>query len=54
MRSREVPFVLEDGQFIGRLVYEPMVEAPHQLYGEAGRSNYQGQGLKLSKHFRDG
>jgi len=51
VRSREVPFILEDGQFIGRLVYEPMVEAPNELYGEAGSSNYQGQGLKLSKHF---
>jgi len=51
VRSREVPFILEDGQYIGRLVYEPMVEAPDALYGEAGFSNYQGQGLKLSKHF---
>jgi dCTP deaminase len=51
VRSREVPFVLEDGQFIGRLVYEQMAEAPQTLYGEGGVSNYQGQGLKLSKHF---
>jgi dCTP deaminase len=51
VRSREVPFVLEDGQFIGRLVYEQMAEAPRTLYGEGGVSNYQGQGLKLSKHF---
>lgn len=51
VRSREVPFILEDGQFIGRLVYEPMAEAPGALYGESGASNYQGQGLKLSKHF---
>ncbi len=51
VRSRDVPFILEDGQFVGRLVYEPMVEQPQALYGEAGRSNYQGQGLKLSKHF---
>ncbi len=51
VRSREVPFILEDGQFIGRLVYEPMAEPPSALYGEAGVSNYQGQGLKLSKHF---
>jgi dCTP deaminase len=52
VRSREVPFILEDGQFIGRLVYEQMAEAPEAVYGEAGVSNYQGQGLKLSKHFR--
>ena len=51
VRSREVPFVLEDGQFIGRLVYERMAETPGALYGESGVSNYQGQGLKLSKHF---
>jgi dCTP deaminase len=52
VRSHEVPFILEDGQVIGRLVYEKMAEAPQALYGEGGLSNYQGQGLKLSKHFR--
>lgn len=52
VRSHEVPFVLEDGQVIGRLVYEKMAAAPQLLYGQAGLSNYQGQGLKLSKHFR--
>ena len=51
VRSREVPFILEDGQFIGRLVYERMAELPQALYGQSGVSNYQGQGLKLSKHF---
>jgi dCTP deaminase len=51
VRSREVPFILEDGQFIGRLIYERMPEAPPALYGEEGFSNYQGQDLKLSKHF---
>jgi dCTP deaminase len=52
VRSHEVPFILEDGQVIGRLVYEKMAEAPLALYGQIGGSNYQGQGLKLSKHFR--
>ncbi len=52
VRSHEVPFILEDGQVIGRLVFEKMAEAPDVLYGAAGLSNYQGQGLKLSKHFR--
>ncbi len=52
VRSHEVPFILEDGQVIGRLVYEKMAEAPQSLYGASGQSNYQGQGLKLSKHFR--
>jgi dCTP deaminase len=52
VRSYEVPFVLEDGQVIGRLAYEKMAEPPQILYGETDVSNYQGQGLKLSKHFR--
>jgi dCTP deaminase len=52
VRSHEVPFVLEDGQAIGRLMYEPMAETPDILYGQTDTSNYQGQGLKLSKHFR--
>ena len=54
VRSHEVPFILEDGQMIGRLVYEKMAEPPQLLYGEGDVSNYQGQGLKLSKHFRMG
>ncbi len=52
VRSHEVPFVLEDGQVIGRLAYEKMPDKPELLYGEGRTSNYQGQGLKLSKHFR--
>ncbi|MBL4646445.1 MAG: 2'-deoxycytidine 5'-triphosphate deaminase, partial [Rhizobiales bacterium] len=52
VRSHEVPFILEHGQIIGRLVYEPMLEAPKALYGIDMKSNYQGQGLKLSKHFK--
>ena len=52
VRSREVPFILEHGQTVGRLVYERMLERPAALYGERIGSNYQAQGLKLSKHFR--
>jgi dCTP deaminase len=52
VRCHEAPFVLEHGQVVGRLVYERMAEPPTQLYGAALASNYQGQGLKLSKHFR--
>jgi dCTP deaminase len=51
VRSHEVPFILEDGQIIGRLVYEPLTETPDRVYGQVG-SNYQKQGLKLSKHFK--
>lgn len=52
VRSREVPFILEHGQIVGRLVYERMTERPTVLYGETPGSNYQAQGLKLSKHFK--
>lgn len=52
VRCHEAPFALEDGQVVGRLVYEAMAEIPDQLYGREIKSNYQGQGLKLSKHFR--
>jgi dCTP deaminase len=52
VRSHEVPFILEHGQTVGRLVYEPLASPPDSLYGAALGSNYQAQGLKLSKHFR--
>ena len=50
VRSRDVPFVLEHGQPVAKLIYEPMTSKPKALYG-GKTSNYQGQGLKLSKHF---
>jgi dCTP deaminase len=52
VRSHEVPFILDHGQTVGRLVYEHMLKRPENLYGAALSSNYQAQGLKLSKHFR--
>lgn len=52
VRSHKVPFILEDGQIVGRLIYERMTEVPEVLYGRDLGSNYQAQGLKLSKHFR--
>ena len=52
VRSHDVPFVIEDGQMVGRLVYEPLTKNPDILYGSDVSSNYQNQGLKLSKHFR--
>ncbi|MEZ5934426.1 MAG: 2'-deoxycytidine 5'-triphosphate deaminase [Alphaproteobacteria bacterium] len=51
VRSHEVPFVLEHGQRVGRLIYERLSAPPEQLYGEGIGSNYQHQGLRLSKHF---
>ncbi|OCX60963.1 2'-deoxycytidine 5'-triphosphate deaminase [Thioclava sp. SK-1] len=51
VRCHEAPFVLEHGQVVGRLVYEQMSQRPERLYGADLKSNYQGQGLKLAKHF---
>ena len=52
VRCHEAPFALEHGQMVGRLVYERMAEIPDTLYGAGIGSNYQGQALKLSKHFQ--
>jgi dCTP deaminase len=52
VRSREVPFILEHGQIVGRLIYEKMLARPEKLYGQGIGSNYQAQSLKLSKHFK--
>ena len=50
--NHKVPFLLEHGQIIGRLIYERMTETPDLVYGRDLKSNYQGQGVKLSKHFK--
>ena len=54
VRCHEAPFALEHGQVVGRLVYERMSAPPERLYGSGIASNYQGQGLKLAKQFRQG
>lgn len=52
VRSYEVPFVLEHGQTVGRLIYEKLSAYPDKLYGGGALdSSYQRQGLALSKHF---
>lgn len=52
VRSHEVPFLIEHGQVVGRLVYERLITRPDKLYGAPIGSSYQRQGLALSKHFR--
>jgi dCTP deaminase len=52
VRSYGVPFIIEDGQLVGRLKYEHLTDTPDQLYGAETGSSYQRQGLALSKHFQ--
>jgi dCTP deaminase len=54
VRSHEAPFLLEDGQVVGRLLFERLLSAPRKVYGQGIGSSYQRQGLALSKHFRRG
>ncbi len=53
VRSHDVPFLVEDGQTFFRMVFEPNTAEPDFVYGEELKSNYQGQSLKLGKHFLD-
>ena len=52
VRSFGVPFVIEHGQVVGRLEYEPLTARPARLYGSGVKSSYQRQGIALSKHFK--
>ncbi|HKT34970.1 MAG TPA: 2'-deoxycytidine 5'-triphosphate deaminase [Nitrospira sp.] len=52
VRSHEVPFVVEDGQVVGRLIYERLLDKSDIVYGVGIGSSYQGQGLALSKQFK--
>ncbi len=52
VRSHDVPFMIEDGQTLFSMQFEPNTEIPDILYGKKLASNYQGQGLKLGKHFK--
>ncbi len=53
VKTNELPFLLEDGQTIARIKYEKLNKKSNIVYGENINSNYQNQGLKLSKHFKD-
>lgn len=52
VRSFGIPFVIEHGQVVGRLAYEPLIAPPARLYGSTANSSYQRQGIALSKHFK--
>ena len=54
VRSHDVPFLLEHGQTVGRLVYERLTDSPDRIYGQDIGSNYQKQTLALAKQFRRG
>lgn len=52
VRSYGVPFTLEHGQIVGWLRYGRVAGKPDKTYGADFRSNYQGQGVALAKHFK--
>lgn len=52
VRAHEIPFVIEHGQVVGRLVYSRMLNVPEKIYGKSIGSSYQRQDLALSKQFR--
>ncbi len=52
VKTNEVPFLLEDSQTIARIKYEKLNKNCNIVYGKGIKSNYQNQGLKLSKHFK--
>ncbi len=52
VRSRDVPFLIEDGQPIFRINLLRCTEVPDALYGTRAGSNYQGQrDVRLSRQF---
>jgi len=52
VRSHEVPFMVDDGQVAGFVAIERLSSQTELLYGAGAGSNYQSQGLALSKQFR--
>ena len=51
VRSHDVPFILEDGQAVGWLVYEKMAETPRDLYGAGLRVELSGAGPETLETF---
>ncbi len=54
IRSRDVPFLVEDGQPLFRLNLLKNIAEPDIVYGNTLKSNYQSQRLRLSKQFSNG
>ena len=52
VRSHDVPFMVDDGQIAGFVAVERLSSPTDLLYGQGAGSNYQGQGLALSKQFK--
>ena len=52
VRSHEVPFLVEENQVVGSLIYDRLMDVPDKIYGARIGSYYQRQGLSLSKHFK--
>jgi dCTP deaminase len=52
VRSHEVPFLIDHGQVMGRVLFERLSQPTDRPYGSGIGSNYQGQALALSKQFR--
>jgi dCTP deaminase len=52
VRATQMPILLEDDQFVGRLNYFSMSSKPDKVYGGNIGSSYQQQGLALSKQFK--
>ena len=52
VRSHEVPFMIEHGQVVGRLMVDTLTQASDKPYGSRIGSSYNRQGLTLSKHFK--
>lgn len=51
VRAHDVPFMVEHGQAVAKLGFEPMAAAPERLYGAASASHYGNQLSTLSRYF---
>ena len=52
VRSREVPFILEHGQIVGRLVFERLTDPPPEAYGAGPRLQLSAPGSEAFQAFQ--